>query len=119
MISKELTFLLLVLGGDGPKRIDIEEVREKYQLQERVTMLGALEHSKVRNVSNNFDSTVSLLCVQFYTTACQVVLLFLVKPGAYSKYVHGKISNLKGKLKQLHKCLKCSKVAFVVHHFFF
>ena len=38
-------------GGDGPKRIILEEVREKHELQDRVHLLGSLEHSKVRDVS--------------------------------------------------------------------
>ena len=38
------------LGGDGPKRLVIEEVREQYQLQDRVQMLGTVEHDKVRDV---------------------------------------------------------------------
>ena len=37
-------------GGDGPKRLLIEEVREAYQLHDRVQMLGAVEHTKVRDV---------------------------------------------------------------------
>jgi hypothetical protein len=42
---------MTVVGGDGPKRISLEEVREKHQLHDRVSLLGSLEHSKVRNVS--------------------------------------------------------------------
>lgn len=42
---KNIRFLI---GGDGPKRTLLEEVREKYNIQDRVTLLGALEHSKVR-----------------------------------------------------------------------
>ena len=38
-----------VIGGDGPKRIDIEEMIEKYSLQSRVQMLGELIHSDVRD----------------------------------------------------------------------
>lgn len=45
-------FLFSRSGGDGPKRVDIEEVRETYQLQDRVTMLGSLPHSDVQNVSS-------------------------------------------------------------------
>ncbi|XP_069801807.1 phosphatidylinositol N-acetylglucosaminyltransferase subunit A isoform X2 [Dendropsophus ebraccatus] len=43
----ELHFLI---GGEGPKRIILEEVRERYQLHDRVRLLGALEHHQVRNV---------------------------------------------------------------------
>ena len=38
-------------GGDGPKRVLLEEIREKYQLHDRVELLGGLEHSQVRGVS--------------------------------------------------------------------
>lgn len=41
---KNVNFLI---AGDGPKRSVLEEVREKCNMQDRVTMLGALEHSKV------------------------------------------------------------------------
>ena len=37
-------------GGDGPKRIVVEEVREQYQLQDRVRMLGTVNHSDVHDV---------------------------------------------------------------------
>ena len=37
-------------GGDGPKRIVVEEVREHYQLQDRVRMLGTVKHSDVHDV---------------------------------------------------------------------
>lgn len=36
-----------VIAGDGPKRTLLEEVREKHYIQDRVTLIGALEHSKV------------------------------------------------------------------------
>lgn len=44
-------------GGEGPKRVILEEVREKYNLHDRVQLLGALEHSQVRNVSESADMT--------------------------------------------------------------
>lgn len=42
--------LHFMIGGEGPKRIILEEVRERYQLHDRVHLLGALEHKDVRNV---------------------------------------------------------------------
>ncbi len=39
-----------IVGGDGPKRLDLEEMREKYQLHDRVEMLGEVKNSEVRNV---------------------------------------------------------------------
>ena len=37
-------------GGDGPKMIDLLQMREKYLLQDRIEILGAVRHSDVRNV---------------------------------------------------------------------
>ncbi|XP_052614600.1 phosphatidylinositol N-acetylglucosaminyltransferase subunit A-like [Peromyscus californicus insignis] len=42
--------LNFLIGGEGPKSIVLEEVRERYQLHDRVHLLGALEHKDVRNV---------------------------------------------------------------------
>lgn len=39
-----------IIGGDGNKRLAVEEMREKHQLQDRVEMLGAVPHHDVRNV---------------------------------------------------------------------
>ncbi|XP_020698377.2 phosphatidylinositol N-acetylglucosaminyltransferase subunit A [Dendrobium catenatum] len=39
-----------VIGGDGLKRVRLEEMREKYSLQDRVEMLGAVPHAQVRSV---------------------------------------------------------------------
>ena len=38
-----------LIGGDGPKRILFEEMIERFNLQSRVTMLGELNHSEVRD----------------------------------------------------------------------
>ncbi|XP_063702775.1 phosphatidylinositol N-acetylglucosaminyltransferase subunit A isoform X2 [Culicoides brevitarsis] len=39
-----------IIGGDGPKRELLEEIREKADMQDRVKILGALKHSEVRDV---------------------------------------------------------------------
>ncbi|KAI5969673.1 SPT14 [Candida margitis] len=39
-----------VIAGDGPKFLDLEQMREKYFLQERVQLVGAVKHEEVRNV---------------------------------------------------------------------
>ncbi|XP_055715713.1 phosphatidylinositol N-acetylglucosaminyltransferase subunit A [Phlebotomus papatasi] len=46
----EMRHVSFLVGGDGPKRGLLEEIREKNNMQDRVTLLGALEHSKVRDV---------------------------------------------------------------------
>nr|WDD38918.1 phosphatidylinositol N-acetylglucosaminyltransferase subunit A [Fagopyrum tataricum] len=39
-----------IVGGDGPKRVRLEEMREKHFLQDRVEMLGAVPHALVQSV---------------------------------------------------------------------
>ncbi|KAI5711351.1 hypothetical protein M8J75_016273 [Diaphorina citri] len=48
-VYPEVKFLI---GGDGPKKWLLEEVREKKGLRDRVTLLGGLEHSQVQGVLN-------------------------------------------------------------------
>lgn len=42
--------LHFIIGGDGPKRLLLEEMREKNQLHDRIEMLGAVPHARVRSV---------------------------------------------------------------------
>lgn len=39
-----------LIGGDGTKRLLLEEMREKYRLHDRVTLCGAVPHAHVRTV---------------------------------------------------------------------
>mmetsp|Transcript_26994 Transcript_26994/g.38701 ORF Transcript_26994/g.38701 Transcript_26994/m.38701 type:complete len:469 (+) Transcript_26994:51-1457(+) len=39
-----------IIGGDGPKRLALEEIVERHQLQDRVEFLGAVPNSQVRSV---------------------------------------------------------------------
>jgi phosphatidylinositol N-acetylglucosaminyltransferase subunit A len=39
-----------IIGGAGPKKLQLEEMRERYQLHERVELLGAVPHHQVRDV---------------------------------------------------------------------
>lgn len=64
-----------IIGGDGPKRVLIEEVREKHQLQDRVEMLGNLEHNQVRDVLVRGDiflntSLTEAFCIAIVEAAC-------------------------------------------------
>ena len=49
-ICKRYPNIDFIIGGDGPKRIELEEMREKHQLHDRVEFLGSVPHSEVRNV---------------------------------------------------------------------
>lgn len=39
-----------LIAGEGPKRIDLEQMREKHNLQSRVLMMGPCRHSEIRSV---------------------------------------------------------------------
>jgi len=39
-----------IIGGDGPKRLLLDEMRERYQLHDRVELLGSIPHTEVRQV---------------------------------------------------------------------
>lgn len=41
-----------IIGGDGPKRELLEDIRNNLNIGEQVTLLGSLEHSQVCNVLN-------------------------------------------------------------------
>lgn len=64
-----------LIGGDGPKRIVLEEVRERYQLQDKVVLLGALKHEQVRDVLVKGDiylnaSLTEAFCMAILEAAC-------------------------------------------------
>ena len=46
-MKPDINFLI---AGDGPKFLDLEQMREKYYLQERVSLVGAVKHEEVRDV---------------------------------------------------------------------
>ncbi|VDN11979.1 unnamed protein product [Dibothriocephalus latus] len=39
-----------IIGGDGPKRLALEEMRERHNLHSRVQLLGSLPHHQVRDI---------------------------------------------------------------------
>lgn len=47
---KNIPNIQFIIVGDGPKRDLLEEIREKTNMQDRVEILGAVEHAKVRDV---------------------------------------------------------------------
>ena len=46
-------------AGEGPKRVELEQMRERHVLQDRVRMLGALKHSQMRDVFNCSNAYIS------------------------------------------------------------
>ena len=49
-ISRYHSAVLMTIGGDGPKLIDLLQMREKYLLQDRIELLGPIRHKDVLSV---------------------------------------------------------------------
>lgn len=70
-----------LIGGDGNYRVLLEQVREEYQLMERVVLLGGLDHSDVRDVLVQGDiflntSLTEAFCIAIVEAAsCGCVLV--------------------------------------------
>ena len=85
-ICKKYEEVDFLIGGDGPKRILLEEVREEYQLHDRVKMLGTVEHSKVRDVLVQGDifvntSLTEAFCIAIVEAACCGLQVVSTKVG--------------------------------------
>lgn len=50
LICAKFTNVHFIIGGDGPKKLLLEEMRERFQLHERVEILGTVPHRQVREV---------------------------------------------------------------------
>jgi len=50
LVCARISNVHFIIGGDGPKRLLLEEMRERYQLHDRVELLGAVPHHSVRDV---------------------------------------------------------------------
>jgi phosphatidylinositol glycan class A protein len=49
-IIKKYPDVHFIIGGDGPKKVLLEELRDKYNLADRMELLGRVPHNKVRDV---------------------------------------------------------------------
>ncbi|KAI8144473.1 GlcNAc transferase [Fennellomyces sp. T-0311] len=75
-----------IIGGDGPKRIDLEQMREKHLLHDRVEFLGSIKHHEVRNVliqGNIFLNTslTEAFCIAIVEAACAGLFIVSTKVG--------------------------------------
>ncbi|KAI9470682.1 MAG: hypothetical protein EXX96DRAFT_459685, partial [Benjaminiella poitrasii] len=75
-----------IIGGDGPKKIDLEQMREKHLLQDRVELLGRVKHHEVRKVliqGNIFLNTslTEAFCIAIVEAACAGLFVVSTKVG--------------------------------------
>ncbi|DAZ97324.1 TPA: hypothetical protein N0F65_003688 [Lagenidium giganteum] len=50
IVCEQTDHVNFIVGGDGPKRLLLEEMREKHRLHDRVFLYGAVPHAQVREV---------------------------------------------------------------------
>lgn len=67
--------LKFIIGGDGPKRLLLEEMRERHGLHDRITLLGAVPHTQVPDLlrSGHIFLNTSLtesFCIAILEAAC-------------------------------------------------
>lgn len=79
----DLDFLI---AGDGPKRVDLEQMREKHLLHDRVELLGAVASHEVRNVLVRGDlflntSLTEAFCMAIVEAACCGLLVVSTRVG--------------------------------------
>jgi glycosyltransferase involved in cell wall biosynthesis len=74
-----------LIGGDGPKRLVLEQVREREGLHERVSLLGALDQSEVHgtllrgHIFLNTSLTEAYCIAIVEAAACGLVVSFAIK----------------------------------------
>ncbi|KAF8941362.1 Phosphatidylinositol N-acetylglucosaminyltransferase gpi3 subunit [Haplosporangium gracile] len=85
-ICRKYSRVRFVIGGDGPKRIDLEQMREKHLLHDRVEFLGSIKAHQVRNtlVRGQIFLNTSLteaFCIGIVEAACAGLLVVSTKVG--------------------------------------
>ena len=58
-----------IIAGDGPKRVELEEMVEKNQLFERVEIIGSIHHANVRDVLVRGDVFVNCSLTEAFCMA--------------------------------------------------
>ncbi|ETW28697.1 hypothetical protein PFFCH_03826 [Plasmodium falciparum FCH/4] len=50
LVCQKYPFIKFIIGGEGPKRLLLEEMREKYHLHNSVVLLGKVKQENVKNI---------------------------------------------------------------------
>jgi phosphatidylinositol N-acetylglucosaminyltransferase subunit A len=74
-ICQRFPHVRFIIGGDGPKKLLLEEMRERHQLHDRVELLGAVAHKSVRDVLSRGHiflnaSLTESFCIAILEAAC-------------------------------------------------
>ncbi|KAI8615936.1 hypothetical protein BC830DRAFT_1120204 [Chytriomyces sp. MP71] len=86
LICERFPDVEFIIGGDGAKRVEVEQMRENYVLQDRVKVLGSVKHENVRNVLTKGHiflntSLTEAFCIAIVEAACCGLLVVSTKVG--------------------------------------
>ncbi|KDQ09440.1 glycosyltransferase family 4 protein [Botryobasidium botryosum FD-172 SS1] len=75
-----------IVGGDGPKLVELLQMREKHMLQDRITLLGPIRHKDVREVlieGSIFLNTslTEAFCIGILEAACAGLYVVSTRVG--------------------------------------
>lgn len=85
-VCRRIRDVRFIIGGDGPQRILLDEMRERYELQDRVELLGSVDPSDVAKVLvrghifMNCSLTESF-CIAILEAACCGLLVVSTNVG--------------------------------------
>ncbi|XP_067658944.1 phosphatidylinositol N-acetylglucosaminyltransferase subunit A-like isoform X1 [Haliotis asinina] len=113
-----------IIGGDGPKRVVLEEVREQYELHDRVFLLGSLKHDQVRDVLIQGDillntSLTEAFCIAIVEAACCGLQVVSTRVGGVGEVLPPDLiylaePSVKGLVEELEKAIRDKRLGRVV-----
>lgn len=90
MIADKYPNVYFIIGGEGNKKLLLEEMRERHRLHDRIELLGAVPHTNVRNVlcrGHIFlnSSLTESFCIALLEAACCGLFVVSTKVGGVSE----------------------------------
>lgn len=91
-----------VIGGDGPKRLLLEEMIAKHGLQDRVQLAGAISHSQVRTFLTQGDiflncSLTEAFCIAILEASCCGLSVVSTRVGGVEEVLPQSLPNAEGR----------------------
>ncbi|KAJ1551419.1 hypothetical protein HK096_011396 [Nowakowskiella sp. JEL0078] len=129
-ICTELENVRFIIAGDGQKRVDFEQMREVYCLQDRVIMLGAVKHSemseKLFSKGDIYLNTTltEAFCISIVEAACSGLLVVSTKVGGIPEvlpdhmiiFAEPTIDDLVNKVKEAVKTVRVNPIDRILFH---
>eukprot|EP00922_Rhytidocystis_sp_ex-Travisia-forbesii_P018231 GHVS01027114.1.p1 GENE.GHVS01027114.1~~GHVS01027114.1.p1 ORF type:complete len:440 (-),score=57.83 GHVS01027114.1:56-1333(-) len=98
-VCEKMPHINFIVGGDGPKRIILEEMRERHRLHDRVELLGAVPHAEVAGVLQRGhiflnSSLTEAFCIAIIEAASCGLLVVSTRVGGVPEVLPGHMMRL-------------------------